>query len=264
MAALIVAEMLWRVFKKHRTYDFRSAAASLGVASGHALSGVLNTAVINAVYQAAWHLTPLRLPLDDWRTWAIGFVAVELCYYWFHRCSHTIRWLWATHAVHHSAEDFTLPAALRLGWTGALSGGWLVFLPLILAGWDPMLVAALLGFNLAYQFLLHTETIGRLGPLEWVLNTPLHHKVHHACNPRYLDRNFGGVLIVFDRWFGTFAAEDSGDPCRYGLTTPLRSSNPVKLALNEWSLLARDVLNAGSIKAVLRLASGPPVGGNQI
>lgn len=264
MAALIVAEMLWRVFKKHRTYDFRSAAASLGVASGHALSGVLNTAVINAVYQAAWHLTPLRLPLDDWRTWAIGFVAVEFCYYWFHRCSHTIRWLWATHAVHHSAEDFTLPAALRLGWTGALSGGWLVFLPLILAGWDPMLVAALLGFNLAYQFLLHTETIGRLGPLEWVLNTPLHHKVHHACNPRYLDRNFGGVLIVFDRWFGTFAAEDSGDPCRYGLTTPLRSSNPVKLALNEWSLLARDVLNAGSIKAVLRLASGPPVGGNQI
>lgn len=258
IVTLIIAELMWRIFKQRRAYDFRSAAASLGVAGGHALSGVVNTAVVNSVYQAAWQLTPLRQPLDDWRTWAIGFVLVEFCYYWFHRWSHTVRWLWATHSVHHSAKDFTLPAALRLGWTGALSGGWLVFLPLILMGWHPTVVAALLGFNLTYQFLLHTETIGRLGLLEWVLNTPSHHRVHHASNPRYLDRNFGGVLIVFDRWFGTLATEHRDDPCRYGLTTPLRSANPVKLALHEWYLLARDSLKAGSIKAAFKLATGRP------
>lgn len=251
MAVLMLAEMLWRVIKQRRAYDFSSAAASLGVAAGHALSGVLNAAVVNTVYLAAWQLTPMRLPLADWRTWAVGFIAVEFCYYWFHRWSHTVRWLWATHAVHHSAEDFTLPAAVRLGWTGALSGGWLVFLPLILAGWHPRVVAALLAFNLIYQFLLHTETVGRLGALEWVLNTPAHHRVHHASNRRYIDKNFGGVLIVFDRWFGTFAAVRADDPCRYGLTTPIRSRNPLKLALNEWHALARDVINAGSLKAAV-------------
>lgn len=123
-----------------------------------------------------------------------------------------------------------------------------------LAGWQPMVVAALLGFNLIYQFLLHTETVGRLGPLEWVLNTPAHHRVHHASNPYYIDKNFGGVLIVFDRWFGTFASERPDDPCRYGLTTPVRSRNPVKLACNEGCALARDVSNAGSFKEALRRA----------
>lgn len=257
MATLIFAEMLWRVFKQRRGYDFGSAAASFGVAAGHALSGVLTTAVVNTVYWFAWDLTPLRLPLNDGRTWGAGFVAVEFCYYWFHRWSHTIRWLWATHAVHHSAEELTLPAAVRLGWTGALSGGWLVFLPLILLGWHPTLVATLLGLNLIYQFLLHTEVIGRLGPIEWVFNTPSHHRVHHASNPRYLDKNFGGVLIVFDRWFGTFAREHAGDPCRYGLTTPLKSRNPLKLALNEWYELARDVVATRSIKAAIWLATLP-------
>ncbi|WP_304187965.1 sterol desaturase family protein, partial [Phenylobacterium aquaticum] len=129
---------------------------------------------------------------------------------------------------------------------------------LVLAGFDPRLVLGLLAFNLHYQFFLHTEMVGPLGPLEWVLNTPSHHRVHHACNSRYLDRNYGGVLIVFDRLFGTFAALSPEEPLRYGLVHPVGSRNPIAVALGEWRRLFADLLAARSLKAALRAAFGRP------
>lgn len=138
-------------------------------------------------------------------------------YYWFHRFSHTVRWLWATHAVYHSASEFTLPAAVRLGWTGLFSLGWLIYLPLILTGFPPLMVATLLAANLLYQYTLHTEAIDRLGPLELVLNTPSHHRAHHASDVPFLDCNFGGMLIIYDRLFGTFRRESDGGGLTYGL-----------------------------------------------
>lgn len=258
MFALIALEAIWRTVVQHRPYDAKAAAASLGVAVGHSVAGVLNGALVSTVYLALWEITPLHFPVADWRTWVVGFVAVEAAYYWFHRWSHTVRWLWASHAVHHSAEEFTLPAAVRLGWTSALSGGWLVFAPLVLIGWHPAIVAALLALNLVYQFLLHTETVGHLGVIEHILNTPAHHRVHHASNPAYLDRNFGGVLIVFDRCFGTYAEELPHEPCRYGLVEPIHSYNPVRLALQEWQHLLRDVSHAPSFAAGFRVLFGSP------
>lgn len=256
--ALILAEAAWRVYVRRSGYDWQSAATSFGIAIGHFVSGVANTAIVSAGLMAAWKLTPLHLPVTDWRTWACGFFAVEFAYYWHHRWSHTVRWLWATHAVHHSAQQLTLPAAIRLGWTNALSGGWLVFAPLVLLGWHPAVIAGLLAMNLSYQFFLHTEAIGRLGVLELFLNTPSHHRVHHASNDCYIDKNFGGVLIVFDRWFGTFAAERAGELIRYGLAQPIDSNNPFKLALNEWGLMARDIMNARSLTAAWHAAFGRP------
>ncbi|WP_304175417.1 sterol desaturase family protein, partial [Phenylobacterium aquaticum] len=135
---------------------------------------------------------------------------------------------------------------------------WAVYLPLVLAGFDPRLVLGLLAFNLHYQFFLHTEMVGPLGPLEWVLNTPCHHRVHHACNSRYLDRNYGGVLIVFDRLFGTFAALSPEEPLRYGLVHPVGSRNPIAVAFSEWRRLFADLLAARSFKAALRAAFGRP------
>ncbi len=258
MLILIVVEGIWRTLGQHRNYDVKAAAASLGVAVGHTVFGMLNAALVSTVYLALWDIAPLHFPVNDWRTWIVGFLAVEFAYYWFHRWSHTIRWLWASHAVHHSAEEFTLPAAMRLGWTSALSGGWLVFAPLVLLGWHPVIVAGLLAFNLPYQFLLHTEVVGRLGVLERVLNTPSHHRVHHASNPCYIDRNFGGVLVVFDRWFGTYAEELPQDPCRYGLVKPLHSYNPLRLALQEWLSMLRDVSGSGSMKEALQILFAPP------
>ena len=257
MFLAILAEFGWRL-ASNRGYNLRVAAGSLGVATGNLLFGIANGAAIAVVLQGVWMLAPVRWPLGDWRTWAAGFLLTELAYYAFHRMSHEVRWMWASHAVHHSAEELTLLAAIRLGWTNFASGAWLAYVPLVLAGFDPRLVLGLLAFNLHYQFFLHTELVGRLGPLEWVLNTPAHHRVHHASNPAYLDRNYGGVLIVFDRLFGTFATERRDEPIRYGLTRPVTSANPFVLALEEWRLLLAELRSRPTWRQRLALALGRP------
>lgn len=257
--SFIVLEIALRVRPDGRGYDFKGAAASFGVFAGNILTGaVVSAAVIAPVYLWCWSVAPVKLPLDDWRVWGIAFLAVEFLYYWEHRFSHTVRWLWATHAVHHTPETLSLPSALRLGWTTAISGGWLFFTPLVLAGFHPLIVGTLFAFNLRYQFWLHTELIGKLGPLEMVLNTPSHHRVHHASNPEYLDKNFGGVLIVFDRLFGTFAEEGAGEKIRYGLVKPLRSNNPFVIALHEWAALIRDAMRSRSVSDLVITLFGRP------
>lgn len=258
MVLAVVAEAFWRAAVARKGYDAGAAAATLGVAAGNLVFGALNGIGLGAIYALAWSLAPVRWPLGDWRTWAAGLVLVEFAYYWFHRFSHTVRWMWASHAVHHTSEQMTFLSAIRLGWTNLLSAGWLVYLPLVVGGFDPRLVLGVLALDLRYQFFLHTEWVGRLGPLEWVLNTPAHHRVHHASNGPYIDKNFGGMVIVFDRLFGTFAAERADEPVRYGLAHPLASRNPFVIALGEWGRLARDVVSAPGPRAALRAAFGRP------
>jgi sterol desaturase/sphingolipid hydroxylase (fatty acid hydroxylase superfamily) len=257
-AVLIALEVLW-YRRKGRGYPWRDSLASLGVWAGRIVSGVAFTAFTAAAYYAVWEATPLRVPLGNVWSWALLFVGVEFFYYWFHRCSHEIRWMWATHNVHHSAENIHLVAAYRLGWTSAISGGWLFYLPLVALGFHPAAVLLVLGINLAYQFWLHTEAIGKLPRwFEYVFNTPSHHRVHHAVNPAYLDRNYGGVVIVFDRWFGTFSEERAEDPCRYGLVDPNPSRNPFVIALREWARLARDLWRARGWRQRFAYVFGPP------
>lgn len=257
LLALVIVEALWRR-RTRRGYDLRAAGASFGIAAGNVLLKPFTGAIIAIVYLGAETLAPVHLPMSDWRVWVAGFFAVEFAYYWFHRWSHTVRWLWASHAVHHSANEFTLPAAIRLGWTSLISGGWLIFLPLVLAGFSPAMITILLAANLTFQFFLHTEAVGRLGPLELVFNTPQHHRVHHASNEQYLDRNFGGVLIIYDRMFGTFAASDENELIRYGLTTPLHSRNPFVIALDEWRKLFGEMAREKSWKRRFAIAFGRP------
>jgi sterol desaturase/sphingolipid hydroxylase (fatty acid hydroxylase superfamily) len=199
---------------------------------------------------------PFQWPINDWKTWLFGFFVLEFFYYWQHRFSHTIRWFWASHAVHHSANEFALPAAVRLSWTSGITGTWVVFLPMVLLGFHPLLVLTLLSINLQYQYFIHTEAVSRLGPLEWVLNTPSHHRVHHGSNPEYLDKNYGGVLIIYDRLFGTFEAERA--PVVYGLTKPLTSNNPFVIAFHEWGNLLGDLRRARTSRAVFTALFGRP------
>jgi sterol desaturase/sphingolipid hydroxylase (fatty acid hydroxylase superfamily) len=254
----VLAEAVWRLRIAKSGYDAGAAAASFGVAGVNLLLKPVTGAVIGAVFLAVYEFTPLRLPIEDWRVWLVGFAAVEFVYYWFHRWSHTVRWLWASHAVHHTAQELTLPAAIRLGWTNLISGGWLLFAPLVALGFHPVMVAAMLAGNLIYQFFLHTEAVGKLGPLEWILNTPSHHRVHHASNPAYIDKNFGGVVIIYDRMFGTFAAESAAEPPRYGLVHPLDSHNPIVIALHEWGRMLRDLRSARSLRDVASATLGRP------
>ena len=176
MALTVIVEVLWRLHPPKRGYDAAGAAATLGVAAGNLIFGALTSLALGATFSLAYTLAPVHWPLKDWRTWAVGFVLVEFAYYWFHRLSHEVRWLWASHAVHHTPEEMTFLSAIRLGWTNLLSGGWIVYLPLVLMGFSPFVVLSLLAFDLRYQFFLHTEAVGKVGPLEWVLNTPSHHR----------------------------------------------------------------------------------------
>ena len=256
--AFILGEFLWRKYRAKSGYDLGASVASVGVAVGNSVLKPFTGALITGVFLALYQITPFRIPMDDWRAWLVGFLLVEFVYYWFHRWSHTVRWLWASHAVHHTARELTFPAAIRLGWTNIVSGGWLLFAPLVIVGFNPLMIAALLTANLLYQFFLHTELVGKLGPLEWVLNTPSHHRVHHASNADYLDKNFGGVVIVYDRLFGSFADERAEEKPRYGLVHEMNSKNPFVIALHEWGRMFKDMRQAHSVRGALAVAFGRP------
>ncbi|OYY76387.1 MAG: hypothetical protein B7Y43_15195 [Sphingomonas sp. 28-62-20] len=259
LLALAVLEWIWRTQSARKGYDLRASAGSIGVAAIGSLLKPLNTAVVAGAFVATAAIAPLSLPADDWRVWVACFVGVEFAYYWFHRWSHTVNLLWASHAVHHSANEMTLPAAVRLGWTNALSGGWVIFLPLILIGFPPEMVGGLLAANLLYQYSLHTEAVGKLWhPIEYLFNTPSHHRAHHASNHAWLDCNFGGVLIVFDRLFGTFVGEPKGGGLAYGLVTPLNSNNPFRIALRQWGVLLRALGMAKGVREGVKVVFGRP------
>ena len=259
LALLLMAfEAAWLLRVRQRTYPWREAAASFAIAIGNRLAQAAAPLLLAPVYLLAWTFRIDTVPLDTWWGLATLFLAVEFAYYWMHRLSHECRWLWATHAVHHSPRHLNLTAAYRLGWTNLVSGQWLFWLPLVIVGFHPAAVFMMLGLNLLYQFWLHTELVPRLGPLEWLLNTPSHHRVHHATNPAYLDRNYGGVLIVFDRLFGSFAAERPDMPCRYGLVRQIDSHNPFVIAFGEWRGILRDLRAAGGWRDRLGFAFGPP------
>jgi len=221
---------------------------------------LLPLSIAGPLVDLAWNHRLFTVPLNSALSVVVLVIAQDFSYYWFHRCSHRVRWFWATHAIHHSSNEFNLAASYRFGWTGRLTGAAVFYVPMIWLGFAPGPVFIAAGLNLLYQFWLHAEWIPKLGWLEYVLNTPSHHRVHHASNAEYLDRNYGGIFIVFDRMFGTFVAERDDLPCRYGLVTPLRSNNPVIIAFHEWQALARDLWRARSWGGRLACLIGPPTG----
>ncbi len=201
-------------------------------------------------YLAPWHLSATR-----WYTWAIALLGVDLLYYSYHRMAHRIRLLWATHQAHHSSQYFNLATALRQKWNN--SGEILMWIPLPLLGIPPWMVFASFSVNLIYQFWVHTERITRLWrPFEFVFNTPSHHRVHHGMDPEYLDSNYGGILIVWDRLFGTFQPELFRP--HYGLTKQVDTFNIWRLQTHEYVAIARDVKSATRLPDRLRYIVGPP------
>ncbi|MFC3690609.1 sterol desaturase family protein [Chenggangzhangella methanolivorans] len=247
-----------RLAHRHEeTHDLAETAASFGVALGQNVVRLVEAGLVAAPFALLYEHRLFEIDAATPLGLLALFLAVEFAYYWRHRASHRIRWMWATHSVHHSATKLNLTAAVRLGWTGAISGTFLFFAPLALIGFHPIAIVATLGANLLYQFFVHSELAPRLGPLEWVLNTPTHHRVHHASNASCLDKNYGGLLIVFDRLFGTFAAPPA-EPLRYGLVGGTRSLNPVRIALGEWAAMFADARRARTLKGRLRALFAPP------
>ncbi|GLS18948.1 sterol desaturase [Labrys miyagiensis] len=242
----------------HETHDLKESAATLGVALGQNLMRGIEAVVIAMPFVFVYEHRLFDFEQTSPYALAALFIGSEFLYYWHHRASHRIRWMWATHCVHHSTTKMNLTAAIRLGWTGNISGNFLFFLPLALLGFHPLAIVAMLGVNLMYQFFIHTELSPKLGPLEWVLNTPAHHRVHHACNRSCLDKNYGGILIVFDRLFGTFAEAPKDRPLRYGLLGVPPSLNPLRIALGEWAAMFGDFYRGSSWPERWRALFAPP------
>ncbi len=260
---LILAAAAEGVYLQHvrrQQYDWRAFLASLGDALGRFLiNRVVGFGIAGVAFGVVAKFRIATIPMDRWWSWLALLLGLEFCYYWMHRADHRVQWLWATHAVHHSTNAYNLSAAYRLGWTSGISGGALFFAPLVLIGFPVQAVLIAAALNLLYQFWLHTELVPRLGPLEWILNTPSHHRVHHARNPEYIDRNFGGVLIVFDRLFGTFSEEHSQTRLDYGLVHRVTSYNPLRIATHGWLSIWRQLKSAGGIRHAARVLFGPPV-----
>ena len=248
-----LASLLGEAFvlsRRGRGYGLKDTLASL--------SGGLGSLVVNGALKGvlfAWYSFLFEHRVWDagtgWIAWVLLVPAEDLCYYWYHRASHEIRFLWATHVVHHSSERYTLGTALRQSWTAPIPH-FFFWAPLPLLGFRPELIMLMSSFSLLYQYWIHTETIGTLGPLEWVMNTPSHHRVHHGSNPQYLDRNHAGIFIVWDRLFGTF--EPEREKVVYGLTKNVKSFNPLWLQVHELVQIARDVAAAPSLKGAFLAA----------
>ncbi len=254
----VFAEALY--FRRRRTplYDRADARASAGVAVGYVLTAIATSEALEGFYDGAVAYRLFDIPHEAWWSWLALFVLIDFIYYVFHRLSHGCRWLWTSHAVHHSAQTVNFSTAYRLGWTGFITGAFLFWLIPVLIGFPPDMVFFMVAADLIYQFWLHTPHVGRLGPLEWILNTPSHHRVHHAVNARCLDRNFGGVLIIFDRLFGSFVPEIAGEALRYGLVSGFKSHNPFLIAFHEWLAMARDLRRARGARQVLGCLFAPP------
>jgi sterol desaturase/sphingolipid hydroxylase (fatty acid hydroxylase superfamily) len=240
-------------------YDWLACITSISdVAGRNALAFMLPFAISDPVSSFVLAHRLATFPLNGAWAFLALFIGQEFCYYWYHRTSHRVRWFWATHRVHHSPNELTFAAAYRLGWTGKLTGTFFFFLPLVWIGFPPGAAVATLSANLLYQFWLHADWIPKLGWLEYVLNTPSHHRVHHAANLEYLDANYGGVLIVFDRLFGTFIEEREDVPCRFGLVHPVTTYNTFAIEFEEWVKMARDLARAKSLKETVGVLFAPP------
>ena len=238
---LIVVEQLV-LRRRARRIDGRDFWASIGMGFGSTIPMNLFMGFVGWWFATLlWEHRLVDLG-TGWAGWLVAMVGWDLIFYWEHRISHEVRFFWASHVNHHSSLEYNLSTALRQPWTAFHTP--IMVAPLALVGVRPDLIVVSGALNLLYQFWIHTEMVGRLGPLEWVLNTPSHHRVHHGSNPRYLDRNYGGVLIVWDRLFGTFQAED--EAVVYGLTKNIGTYNLWTIAFHEWAALGRDVRRARS------------------
>jgi sterol desaturase/sphingolipid hydroxylase (fatty acid hydroxylase superfamily) len=230
--------------RDRRRYCPKDTLTSLGLGFGSSIAGILSASFVFAL---AVGLNQFALFDIGWAWWAfvLCFVLDDLAYYVFHRSAHRVRWFWASHVIHHSSQHYNLSTALRQTWTGFLSLAFVFRIPLFLIGFEPAMVFFCAGLNLVYQFWIHTEVVRRMPRwFEAVMNTPSHHRVHHAVNARYLDRNYAGVFIIWDRMFGTFEPERDEDRPRYGLVSQLGSFNILWAAFHEWVGIARDIWTA--------------------
>ena len=250
---LIGVELVVGIWRGRNTYRVADAVTSIGTGVLSVVTGVFTRGLRLGLYTWGFaSLSLVQLPAGHWAVWLLAILGYDFAYYWFHRLSHERNLLWASHAVHHQSEDFNLSTALRQSSTGFLFD-WPFYLPLAILGVPPVVFATAAAINLLYQYWVHTQHVGKLGWLDRVLVTASNHRVHHGQNAAYIDRNYGGMLILWDRLFGTYAEEQDDDPVIYGVRKPLASWNPVWANLHGYGTLLRDARLADNWRDRLRV-----------
>jgi sterol desaturase/sphingolipid hydroxylase (fatty acid hydroxylase superfamily) len=254
----IFVELLWA--RRHARdpeitgYAAKDTAASLAMGLGNVAIAAVTKLVTIGALAALYEYRVFDLA-GHWWAWVVLLFAEDLCYYAFHRAHHEVRFLWAAHVNHHSSQRYNLSTALRQSWTTPFTGP-IFWMPLALVGFSPAMVITAQAWSLLYQFGLHTEAVRTLGPLEWIFNTPSHHRVHHGTNVEYLDRNHAGIFIIWDRLFGTFEPERAR--VAYGLTTNITTYNPARIAFHEWRAIADDLRRRPRLADKLQTLVRPP------
>lgn len=258
---LLMGVEIWLNYKERRGY-YRSkdSFASIGMGLGSLFSDIVAKSA--AFIAFTWLYVNYGFFKEElsWTVlgWVLLFFLDDFCFYWHHRLSHEVRILWAAHVNHHSSQEYNLSTALRQSWT-EIFYKYAFFLILPLLGFHPLMVLMQISINLVFQFWIHTKMIKKFPwIIEFIFNTPSHHRVHHASNVRYLDRNHAGTLIIWDRLFGTFAEEDDNEPVVYGITTNIETYNPLKIATHEFIALWKDVRRAPTLGAKLKYIFYPP------
>lgn len=240
-AFTVIIEVILTVKVKLEEYEFKDAGTSIAMGLGNVTIGLFTKALILSVFYFVYQARLFTIPFAGW-SWLLILFAEDFCYYWFHRISHENRLFWASHVVHHSSQKYNLSTALRQTWSGSFYT-FVFWIPLVLIGFHPIMVLVQMSVSLIYQYWIHTELITKLPKwFEAVFNTPSHHRVHHATNPQYLDRNHAGIFIIWDKFFGTF--EPEVEKPVYGLVKNINTYNPVKVAFLEWVQMFKDVITA--------------------
>jgi len=243
--ALLIEVFALRFARAKGSYETRDTLTSLSMGAGNVVVGIALGFVAYGFFTWVWQFRLTDLGVH-WAVILLGFVLDDLRYYAFHRLAHRCRWVWASHVNHHSSQHYNLSTALRQTWTGTFTLTMVLHAPMILVGFSPEIVIFVGGLNLLYQFWIHTEAIDRMPRwFEAVFNTPSHHRVHHGRNARYLDANYAGTLIIWDRMFGTFVPETDAEKVEYGLVRNLGTHNLIRVAFHEWVGIFRDVFRGG-------------------
>jgi sterol desaturase/sphingolipid hydroxylase (fatty acid hydroxylase superfamily) len=252
----VILEIILTVKVKLDDYEFKDAGASILMGLGNVAIGLFTKFLILGIFMFLYTFRFFTIPFAVW-SWLILLFAEDFCYYWFHRISHESRLFWASHVVHHSSQKYNLSTALRQTWSGSFYT-FIFWLPLILLGFHPIMVLVQMSISLIYQYWIHTELINKMPKwFEALFNTPSHHRVHHATNPQYLDRNHAGIFIIWDKIFGTF--EPEVEKPIYGLVTNIDTYNPIKIAFLEWKNMLKDFYQSKtSIKNKLKYLVKPP------
>lgn len=259
-AIVIGIEILYSYWHEKKYYSTKGTLSNVYLSTLNFSLDILVRSICLGVlwffYQ--FKFTGINKDLHPFLYWGILLVSQDFMFYWLHRVDHYCRLFWAVHVTHHSSEEFNLTVGFRSSVFQPLYR-FIYFIPLSLFGFDPLDVMFMYAATQIYGILIHTRTVGKLGPIEWIFSTPSHHRVHHASNVRYLDKNMGMVLIIWDRLFGTFQEEKETDPVKYGLTKNLESYNPINMVFHEWKNIFHDVFKKGiSFKTRFMYLFGPP------